>query len=71
MAIRTEKCPCGLTTHPKATMDERQQLHDRLYAALHAIGEAWGVANTTPAFHDLTERIQEASNTLSAIKRVV
>jgi cob(I)alamin adenosyltransferase len=66
----TGSCPCG-KRHPAPTTDERVEFHGKLHDAIAAIDKAWGYANRTPAYHDLTERISEAMNDLSIIQRTI
>ena len=63
-------CPCG-APHPKPTLDERDELHTRLYNALQAVDDAWSYANQTPAFHDLTDPISQVMRDLGGLKRGV
>ena len=62
---------CAGHAHPEPTLDQREEFHARLYDAIQSVDKAWGYANRTPAFHDLTERIAEVMNDLEAVKRAV
>lgn len=64
---QTEKCQGH--AHPEPTTTERGDLHDKLYAAIQAVDAAWGFANRTPAFHDLTDSLGSVMAELAAIKR--
>ena len=70
MATRTDICPCGVP-HTKPTLDETVEFDSRLYDALQAIDKAWGIANRTPGFHDLTERIGAVMADLTSVKRTL
>ena len=62
---------CATHAHPNPTMDEREQIHAGLKAAIDAVGEAYGFANKTPSYHYLTEDLTEAIVLLSRIGRTI
>jgi hypothetical protein len=67
--VKDEKCQGH--EHPEPTTNERNELHTRLHDALLSIDEAWGFANRTPAYHDLTERLGQAMADLGQIQRSI
>lgn len=62
---------CKRHAHPEPTGSEHSQMYDSLYATMKALDATFGLASRTPAYHHLTEELDEIAATLARIGRTV